>query len=236
MAKIDWLNYWDKKNIWTESSLWKKNNEIFFKKTSKILNYKDEDIVLDVGCGNGDLASKILYIVKQVFCLDTSEEYVNICNSRFKNVKNVKVLKLNNNYTDLSLAENNLKFSIIIANSVVQYYRTQEEIVDLVKSVQKISKQNALFLISDIEILNSKKSYIKLVYQSIIGGYFFSLAKMGFRLFFSDEYSKTEKSQPILKVDLDKLIIDLSKQVKNVRILEENITVNTNRKHLLLEL
>ena len=141
MAKIDWLNYWDKKNIWTESSLWKKNNEIFFKKTSKILNYKDEDIVLDVGCGNGDLASKILYIVKQVFCLDTSEEYVNICNSRFKNVKNVKVLKLNNNYTDLSLAENNLKFSIIIANSVVQYYRTQEEIVDLVKSVQKISKR-----------------------------------------------------------------------------------------------
>tara|TARA_B100000029_G_C17482233_1_gene925960 strand:+ start:651 stop:1361 length:711 start_codon:yes stop_codon:yes gene_type:complete len=236
VTKIDWLNYWDKKNIWTESSLWKKNNDIFFKKTSKILNYNKEDIVLDVGCGNGDFANKVLYKVNQVFCLDTSQEYINICNSRFKNAKNVKVFKLNHNYTDLSFLETNSKFSIIMANSVVQYYRTQEEIIDLVKSVKKISKQNALFLISDIETLNSKKSYIKLIYQSVIEGYFFSLAKMGFRLFLSDEYSKTEKSQPVLKVDFNKLIIDLSQLVRKVRILEENITVNANRKHLLLEL
>ena len=36
MKEINWLNYWNKKNIWTESDLWKKHTEIFFQKTSNI--------------------------------------------------------------------------------------------------------------------------------------------------------------------------------------------------------
>ena len=56
MLKNNWINYWDKKNIWTESHLWKKNIEILYKKTSKILNYNKEMNILDIGCGNGDFA------------------------------------------------------------------------------------------------------------------------------------------------------------------------------------
>ena len=236
MNKTSWINYWDKKNIWTESGLWKKNIELFFQKTSAIFHYNKKNIVLDIGCGNGDFTNKILDRVDQIFCVDTSQEYVNICKARFSNNKNINILKLGNNYTDLSFIKN-VKFSIIIANSVVQYYNSQLEIIDLVKSVQKIATENAHFLISDIEVsTDKKKSYLKLIYNSIIDGYFLSLIKMGLKLIIDKEYSKTEQYQPLLIVNLEKLIQDLSVFVKKVSIIDENITINIGRKHLLIEL
>ena len=42
MNKTNWLNYWDKKNIWTGSDLWKKNIELFFQKTSNIFDYNKD--------------------------------------------------------------------------------------------------------------------------------------------------------------------------------------------------
>ena len=235
MNKTNWLNYWDKKNIWTSSSLWRKNIDLFFRKTSNILNYDKRNTVLDIGCGNGEFASKIISKVDKVFCVDTSQEYINACKNRFSNIKNINVLKLNDNYTDLSFIKDT-KFSIIIANSVVQYYNSQKEILDLVKSVQKISTEDARFLISDIEVLREKRSNLRLIYNSIINGYFFSLIKMGFKLSLNKEYSETIKKQPLLTVNLDKLVQDLSIFVKKVSIINENITINVNRKHLLIQL
>ena len=121
MNNINWLNYWNKKNIWTESDLWKKNNDIFFLKTSHIFNFSKKNIVLDIGCGNGDFTNKVINKVDKIYCVDTSQEYVNICKTRFSNNKNVTVLKLGNNYTDLSFIKD-IKFSIIIANAVKQQY------------------------------------------------------------------------------------------------------------------
>ena len=77
--KKNWLNYWDEKNIWIESELLKKNIEIFYQKTSDIFNYNKKHIVLDIGCGNGDLANKISSKVSEIYCLDTSQESINIC-------------------------------------------------------------------------------------------------------------------------------------------------------------
>ena len=234
MLKNNWINYWDKKNIWTESHLWKKNIEILYKKTSKIFNYNKEMNILDIGCGNGDFAYKISEKVNQVFCVDVSKEYVNICKNRFLNKKNIHTFLLGNNYTDMSFLIKN-KFSIIFANSVVQYYNSQDEIVELVRSVKKIAEKDGCFLISDIEVhKEKKKSYLKLVYNSIINGYFIPLIKMGSELLIDKNYKKTEEKQSILVVDLNKLIEDISVFVKDVKIVNQNITANVDRKHLLI--
>ena len=230
-----WLDYWNKKNIWSNSDLWKKNNEIFFNKTSKIFNYNKNHVVLDIGCGKGDFAKKISNKVNQVYCLDTSDEFINICKINISNIKNIKILKLSNDYTNLSFLKN-IKFSIIIANSVVQYYRSQEEIIELVKSVKKIASNNSYFLISDIEIAkNKKKSYLQLIYNSVINGYFTSLIKVGLKLFINKEYTNATKRQPLLFVNLDKLIKDLSFFVNKVTVINENLTINIDRKHLLIK-
>ena len=235
MDKKNWLNYWNEKNIWLESGLLKKNAEIFFQKTSDIFNYNNKHVVLEIGCGDGDLANKISSKVSEIYCLDTSQESINICKNKISKKENVKILKLNNNYTNLSFLENT-KFSIIIANSIVEYYRSQVEIIDLVKSVKKIAMKDARFLISNIVVTSDKiKKYPKLIYNSISNGYFVSLMKMGLKLIVDKKYSNIQKNQPILIVNIDKLTEDLSIIVKNITIVNEILTVNPDRKHLLVQ-
>ena len=175
---MSWLIYWNKKNIWTDSEIWKKNVEFLYKKTFDMFNYNEKHTVLDIGCGNGDFAKKISNKVGQVYCLDTSQEFINLCKNNVANKNNVKIFKLSNDYTNLSFLKN-VKFSIIIANSVVQYYKSQKEVINLVKSVKKIAVKNAYFLIADIHVIgDEKKSYSKLIYNSVTNGYFISLMKM----------------------------------------------------------
>ena len=235
MDKKNWLNYWNEKNIWLESELLKKNAEIFYQKTSNIFNYNKKHVVLEIGCGNGNLANKISSKVSEIYCLDTSQESINICKNKISKRENVKILKLNNNYTNLSFLENT-KFSIIIANSIVEYYRSQVEIIDLVKSVKKIAMKDARFLISDIDVNSYKiKKYPKLIYNSISNGYFVPLMKMSLKLIVDKKYSNFQKNQPSLIVNIDKLIEDLSVFVKNITIVNEVLTVNPDRKHLLVQ-
>ena len=232
---MSWPIYWNKKNIWTNSDIWKKNNEIFFNKTSNIFNYNKKHTVLDIGCGNGDFAKKISDKVGLIYCLDTSQEFINLCKINVSNKNNIKILKLGDDYTNLSFLKN-INFSIIIANSVVQYYKSQEEIIKLVKSVKKIATKNAYFLIADMHVVtDKKKSYFKLIYNSMINGYFISLMKMGLKIFMNKEFRDMIKYQPLLIVNLDKFIKDLSILVNKVTVINENLTINPDRKHLLIQ-
>ena len=232
---MSWPIYWNKKNIWTNSDILKKNNEIFFNKTSNIFNYNKKHTVLDIGCGNGDFAKKISDKVGLIYCLDTSQEFINLCKINVSNKNNIKILKLGDDYTNLSFLKN-INFSIIIANSVVQYYKSQEEIIKLVKSVKKIAIKNAYFLIADMHVVtDKKKSYFKLIYNSMINGYFISLMKMGLKIFMNKEFRDMIKYQPLLIVNLDKFIKDLSILVNKVTVINENLTINPDRKHLLIQ-
>ena len=232
---MSWPIYWNKKNIWTNSDIWKKNNEIFFNKTSNIFNYNKKHTILDIGCGNGDFAKKISDKVGLIYCLDTSQEFINLCKINVSNKNNIKILKLGNDYTNLSFLKN-INFSIIVANSVVQYYKSQEEIIKLVKSVKKIATKNAYFLIADMHVVtDKKKSYFKLIYNSMINGYFISLVIMGLKIFMNKEFRDMIKYQPLLIVNLDKFIKDLSILVNKVTVINENLTINPDRKHLLIQ-
>ena len=233
---MSWPIYWNKKNIWTNSEIWKKDVEFLYKKTFDMFNYNKKHTVLDIGCGNGDFAKKISSKVGHVYCLDTSQEFVNLCKINVANKNNVKIFKLSNDYTNLSFLKN-VKFSIIIANSVVQYYESQDKIVDLVRSVKKIALKNAYFLISDIEVISSKKkSYFKLIYNTIIEGHVISLMKLGLTILMDKEYRNMMKYQDILYVNLDKLVNDLSIFVNKVTVINEKFQIlDLNRKSLLIQ-
>ena len=233
---MSWPIYWNKKNIWTDSEIWKKDVEFLYKKTFDMFNYNEKHTVLDIGCGNGDFAKKISSKVGHVYCLDTSQEFIDLCKIKVANRNNVKIFKLSNDYTNLSFIKN-VKFSIIIANSVVQYYESQEKIVDLVKSVKKIALKNAYFLISDIHVISDKKrNYFKLIYDSIIEGHFILLMKLGLTILMNKEYRSMMKHQPILYVNLDKLIKDLSIIVSKVTVINEKFQVfDLDRKSLLIQ-
>ena len=59
--------------------------------------------------------------------------------------------------------------------------------------------------------------------------------KIGLKLIVDKKYSNFQKKQPSLIVNIDKLIEDLSVFVKNITIVKETLTVNPERKHLLIQ-
>ena len=93
--------------------------------------------VLDIGCGNGDFANKILDRVDQVFCVDTSQEYINICKTRFSNSKNINVLKLGKDYTDLSFIKNIKLNNNPITNGICKIVIVGERAVSMTTATPK---------------------------------------------------------------------------------------------------
>ena len=59
--------------------------------------------------------------------------------------------------------------------------------------------------------------------------------KMGLKIFMNKEFKDMIKYQPLLIVNLDKFIRDLSILVNKVTVINNNLTINPDRKHLLIQ-
>ena len=221
-----------KKNIWGQSYIWKKNSFIMFSNIKIFLSIDDVNI-LDIGCGTGELIENLISEANSICGVDISEDYIKICKRKFKQNKKVVIKKFKNNYTNLYRL--NRKFNIIFCNSVVQYFSNENEIIELVKSAKKVSVKGTKFLISDIMDLNEKKNLFKFIFYSIIRGYFFSLIKQYFILMFNPKYRELENEYKLLKIDTKKTVKKLKFLSKNIKILEYPLTINVNRKHILIE-
>lgn len=227
-----WINYWSKKNIWSSSKLWKKNSIILFNYSNKKFFLKNKKI-LDIGCGSGELIENILKISNNICGVDISNNYVSTCIKKFAQYKDIQIYLFKKNYDELFKL--NKKFDIIFCNSVIQYFSNENQVINLIKSVKKVSKRGTKFLISDIMDKNDKKDYIKFFSYSILRGYFFSLIFQGVVLFFNPKYRKLENEYQLLEVDIKRIKKKIDKLCKKVVILNQPITVNVNRKHLLIE-
>ena len=153
-----------------------------FSNIKTFLSIDDVDI-LDIGCGTGELIENLISKANSICGVDISEDYIKICKKKFKQNKKIVIKPFKNNYANLYRM--NRKFNIIFCNSVVQYFSNENEIIELVKSVKKVSVKGTKFLISDIMDLNEKKNLFKFIFYSIIRGYFFSLIKQYFILMFN---------------------------------------------------
>ena len=229
-----WINYWSKKNIWQDSLLWKKNSIIFFNKTNQFFHYNKQLNILDIGCGNGDFINEVKSFSKKIYGIDISDIFIKICKKKFKKNNNVFIKKYNFNY--LKLSKLKIKFDIVICNSVIQYFKSEKDVIKLVKTVKKISKKNTQFLISDIETNKSKNNKFKMIFYSIIDGYFFALIGAFIKNLYSPEYRIKEKKYKLLKINMDKLTKKIKSVAKEVKIISnKRLTTNYSRKHILIK-
>ena len=227
-----WIKYWSKKNIWGSSHIWKKNSFTLYNNIKKYLSVNDKNI-LDLGCGTGELIEYLSIDAKSVCGVDVSDIYIKICKKKFLKNKKVIIKKFKNNYNNIY--KMNRKFSIIFCNSVVQYFSNEDEIIKLVKSVKKVSEKNTKFIISDIMVKNQKKNLVKLLFYSIFRGYFLTLINQYFILVLNSKYRKLEVEYNLLEIDINKLIKKIKPLTKKIKIIDYPLTINTNRKHLLIE-
>jgi 2-polyprenyl-3-methyl-5-hydroxy-6-metoxy-1,4-benzoquinol methylase len=229
----NWISYWTKKNIWSSSNIWKKNSEIYYNEIKKIFFFKTKINILDIGCGTGELIENLANQTTKVYGADVSDIYIKICKKKFKENNKIIIKKFKNNYKKLYQIDK--KFSFIFCNSVVQYFSDENEIIELVKSVKKISNKGTKFLISDIMDIKEKKNLFKFVLYSFLRGYFLILVKQYFILMINPKYRVLEAKYKLLHVDTHKLANKLNPLAKKISVIDIPLTINVNRKHLLVE-
>ena len=230
----NWIEWWNTENV-VPSTIWLNNMNIFVTTSNSSLCYDSQDTILDIGSGPGYLAAFLKDRVKEIHCLDTSQRYLDICKDKFSEYNNIFYYKLSeDNYTDLSFL-NDRKFSIIICQSVIQYYKNSSEVENLIKEVRRIALPGARFLISDIPIANNLMAHI----CGLLKGAFWKkrlldISKMLFHIVTTAKYRRAYLSLGLLTFSDENLKGLIGKLNLDADILSERLTVNDGRRHLLI--
>jgi ubiquinone/menaquinone biosynthesis C-methylase UbiE len=230
----DWIEWWKTENV-VSPATWFNNMEIFVTASASLLQYNSEDTILDIGCGPGYLAAFLKDTVKEIHCLDISQRYLDICEETIAGHKNVFCYKLSeDNYTDLSFL-NGKKFSIIICQSVIQYYKEIGEVEDLIKEVQRIASPGARLLISDVPIGASMMTQLYgLLRGAVRGKRLGEISKMLFYAMATGKHRTAYLSSGLLTFSDEQLNRLIHKLNLDAEVLSSRLTINENRRHLLI--
>jgi ubiquinone/menaquinone biosynthesis C-methylase UbiE len=229
-----WIDWWNTENI-VSPATWSNNMHIFVNASDSVLHYKSQDTILDVGSGPGYLAEFLKGKVKEIHCVDTSQRYLDMCNHKFTRHNNVFVYKLNDdNYTDLSFLKDKT-FSIIICQSVIQYYKDINEVERLINEVARVALPGARFLIADIPVATG---IILHVYGLLKGAFrkkrLLEIFKMLFHTVASAKHRKEYLSSGLLTFSDEKLKGLIGRLNLDADVLTSKLTINENRRHLLI--
>lgn len=235
----NWLDYWAQDDFWRDSRLWEISSRLFLERTSRIIEFKKNDCVLDIGCGLGYIEALLAPSVKSICAVDVANQFVDICQKKFKDSGNISVRDLRkDDYTNLEGLAGT--FSVVLCVSVVQYYRDVGEIEALIRSAKKIVSPGAKMFIADLPlesgmlgfVWDAACSYV----QGIRRGYAQELLRMALRRWvwitrYKDFHDKT-KQLYFTANTLNSLIARLN---LNARIIPGNFSVYANRLNLLIQ-
>lgn len=229
----NWIRFWKTQNVFTPLSF-DKCMEIFIEGTESLLRYDKSDEVLDIGCGPGALEARLKNRVTSIDALDVSENYLDFCRARFKGAPNLTFHRLDSsNYTELS-AVGSKKFSLITCLSVIQYYRSKDDVEKLIRNTLQAAKPGARIFISDIPCRTSLVYEVFThLYEGLKRRYFFKMLAMLARARFSD-YTQVRKESGILSYSEAELRALADKLGVRAQILTQRLTTNGGRLHLFI--
>jgi SAM-dependent methyltransferase len=235
----NWIDYWSQDDFWRDSFLWEINSRLFFKRASRIIEFKKTDCVLDIGCGPGYSEIFFAPLVKSIYAVDVARQFVDICSDRCRNYSNVSAGYLRkDDYTNLEECKG--PFSVIFCVSVVQYYRNMNEIEVLISSVKKIASPGARMLIADMPLERGRFGFIWDAFcsylLSIRHGYTQILLRTALKRWFRETHYKSfyDKAEQLYftKSLLESLISRLN---LNASIIRGDFSVYANRLSLLIQ-
>jgi len=115
--------------------------------------------ILDLGCGNGNVTSKILQLFPEsnFTLLDASQEMITLCKARFKTYKVKYVKSYFNDYRFKSDYYN------LITAGFSLHHCDSEEKKSLFKRIYKSLKKGGVFSFSDLMVNKNKPEHSKLL-------------------------------------------------------------------------
>jgi ubiquinone/menaquinone biosynthesis C-methylase UbiE len=122
-----------------------------FNDIDKKMEFRPQDIVLDLGGGCGQITKYIARRCEKVILADGAKEAVKFAENNLKNYHNVGYSIFD--ITDFPLPFSDYKFDKIICYSVVHYLRNYGQFEKLLKELLRISKAGGKILIGDVPLV-----------------------------------------------------------------------------------
>jgi len=231
-SAANWSQYWDTQSDMGDDA-WRKNAELFLAGSEAFFPLSSQDRVLDIGSGPGFLAEMIRERVRHVHCVDTSPRFVEAGRKRLAGARNVMFTLLGPDYLDYSFLAGE-KFTRIGCASVIQYFKSTEEVRSLIAMAQAHALPGALMLIADIpEPRPFLKDLAGLLRTAWRQRYLLKVLRFTLRSLWSD-YSRLRKQVGLLTVkrdDLDAIVAGLGARGEWIT---APLTLNDSRRHLLI--
>ncbi len=234
-SSFDWISYWDQDKFWAQSKIWALNASLFMRGVSSFMNFSKKDSVLDIGCGPGFVAELLAPTVGSYAGADTSEALLSKARERCSLFSNASFKLLPEKYTELNTSQ---QFSVFLCVSVIQYYASISEVLDLVRSAQRISLPNGRMLLADIpqprNFSEKCLDFIASLGRSVQKGYASEYLKVILRLPFSD-YHKITKTKRVLEIPINQLAENVSAMGFKTTIIHPSVSICANRPSLLIQ-
>ncbi|MBX7172400.1 MAG: methyltransferase domain-containing protein [Pyrinomonadaceae bacterium] len=161
-----------------------------------LLNPQNDENILDLGCGTGDLTEKIAQSGAKVIGIDSSAKMIELAKAKFPNIDFRQL-----NAIDFEL---NQQFDAIFSNAVLHWILEKEKVIKqiyshLINGGRLVAEFGGA---ENVEILTNalrktlnefgftENSKINFWYFPTIGEYATELEKVGFRVIFAQHYDR----------------------------------------------
>ena len=164
---VDWLNYWNKKadeiefNSMDRSAYSLRELFIYIDSIKKAVGeFKDNDIILDIGSGVGYTTVVFHSFVKKIYLADFSIKMVQRAKSEMSYFGNMVIYQ--DSLPDMkNTKEKRIKFSKIIVGSVIQYLKNYNEVKYAFSNLHSIMEPEGILLVTHTPDITKKKSFLK---------------------------------------------------------------------------
>lgn len=232
-----WIQYWSRDAFWGRMKLWELNARVFMRRAEGVLEFKEEDSVLDIGSGPGALALVLADKVKSVLAIDTAPQFVEMTRECCRKAPNVEAALSGSDYTDLSVFGR--RFSLLLCISVVQYYNDISEVESLIRSAQKVALPGGRMLIADLNLKRGRIGFLGdaacSVWKSIQEGYALDLLRMAWnRWVVPSAYRNADASNQLLEFDCADIEALIERMSLKAEIIRHSFSIYANRPSLLI--
>ncbi len=231
----NWVDYWNRKDSMT-GELWRAQADFFVRQVTREISIGPDDVVLDIGCGQGHVIAALASRAREAHGADTSEHSVAQSRERHAGIGNLHFHALpKDDYLALDrLPVRNA--TRILCVSVVQYYRSLDELRTLIAKAKSIAAPGCRMLVADLLVDYSLyKDVLGVLLGGLQSGTF--LAKL--REVVSGNhslYARIRAKNPVLTMtrrDLERVCAD---EGTSLRFIPCNLTGNCFRAHALIDL